>query len=179
MPHVRRAVMLFDRTCARLEVPLCIGLARDEGYPVHLPGGRRLVRLKEPVIWLRTWETPANAEGPRALIAGLYGDADAEAISRALHLAQAQLEQRSEAVKLIVYLHDGNPTDESPEQVATTITRLRRAHGTVIIGLFLGNQSELPKMQAIFGRDWTIGVEELHQLPARLGRILAKYRRAS
>jgi hypothetical protein len=33
-------------------------------------------------------------------------------------------------------------------------------------------------MQAIFGRDFTIGVDQLDHLPARLGRILARYRQA-
>ena len=33
-------------------------------------------------------------------------------------------------------------------------------------------------MQAIFGREWTVGVDDMKQLPARLGRLLAKYRLA-
>ena len=75
-------------------------------------------------------------------------------------------------------MHDGRPEDETPEQVSATIERLRRAKGTVIIGLFLGDQRNLDAMQAIFGREFTIGVDDLQRLPARLGRILAKYRLA-
>ena len=48
----------------------------------------------------------------------------------------------------------------------------------MIIGLFLGDQRNLPAMEAIFGREWTIGVDDLERLPARLGRILARYRQA-
>ena len=177
MPHVRRAAMLFERACAALDVPLAIGFARDSAYPVHTGTyGRR--SLATPVVWIKRWDTPAHAEGPRALIAGMYGDATCEAVSRSLRVAQGELDRRSEAVKVVMYLHDGLPEDESPEAVKATIDGLRRAKGTVILGLFLGDQAQLPRMQAIFGRDFTIGVEHLDHLPARLGRILTRYRQA-
>ncbi len=70
MPHVRRAAMLFERACAALEVPLAIGFARDSAYPVHT-GTRGRVYLANPVVWIKHWDTPAQAEGPRALIAGM------------------------------------------------------------------------------------------------------------
>ena len=138
--------------------------------------GRR--SLANPVVWIKRWDTPAQAEGPRALLAGMYGDATCEAVSRSLRVAQGQLDRRPEAVKVVIYLHDGQPEDELPEAVKATIDGLRRANGTVILGLFLGDQGQLPRMQAIFGRDHTIGVDHLDHLPARLGRILAKYRHA-
>ena len=177
MPHVRRAALLFERACTTLEVPLAIGFARDSAYPVHT-GAYGRVYLANPVVWIRRWDTPPQAEGPRALIAGMYGDATCEAVSRSLRVAQGELDWRSEAVKVIIYLHDGHPEDESPEAVRSTIDGLRRANGTVILGLFLGDQAQLPRMQAIFGRDFTIGVDQLDHLPARLGRILARYRQA-
>ncbi len=130
------------------------------------------------MVWIKRWETPPQAEGPRALLAGMYGDATCEAVSRSLTIAQGELDQRSEAVKVVIYVHDGRPEDETPEAVKATIDRLRRSKGTVIIGLFLGDQRNLPMMQAIFGREWTVGVDDLQQLPARLGRLLAKYRLA-
>jgi nitric oxide reductase activation protein len=169
--------MLFERACAALEVPLAIGFARDSAYPVHT-GTYGRVYLANPVVWIKRWDTPAHAEGPRALIAGMYGDATCEAVSRALRVAQGELDQRSEAVKVVIYLHDGQPEDESPEAVTATIAGLRRAKGTVILGLFLGDQGQLARMQAIFGREHTIGVDHLDHLPARLGRILARYRQA-
>jgi hypothetical protein len=177
MPHVRRAALLFERACAALDVPLAIGFARDGAYPVHTgTSGRR--SLPNPVVWIKRWETPANAEGPRALLAGMYGDAIYEAVSRSLRVAQAELDGRPETVKLVIYLHDGHPEDETPEAVKATIDGLRRAKGTVILGLFLGNQGQLPRMQAIFGREHTIGVDQLDHVPARLGRVLARYRQA-
>ena len=177
MPHVRQATLLFDRACAALDVPLSIGFARDSAYPVHTATYSR-VSLPEPVVWIKRWETPAQAEGPRALIAGMYGDATCEAVSRSLQIAQRELDRRAEVVKVVIYLHDGCPEDETPEAVKATIERLRRTRGTVIIGLFLGDQRNLPAMEAIFGREWTIGVDDLERLPARLGRILARYRQA-
>ncbi len=177
MPHVRQATLLFERACAALDVPLAIGFARDSAYPVHT-GTYSRVYLHEPVVWIKRWETPAQAEGPRALIAGMYGDATCEAVSRSLQIAQRELDRCAEVVKVVIYLHDGRPEDETPEAVKATIERLRRTRGTVIIGLFLGDQRNLPAMEAIFGREWTIGVDDLQRLPARLGRILARYRQA-
>jgi hypothetical protein len=177
MLHVREAAMLFERACAALHIPLTIGFARDQGYPVHT-GTPGRVSLRDPVIWIKRWDTPPDAEGPRALIAGMYGDATAEAVSRSLVLAQRELDRRTEAVKVVIYAHDGRPTDESPEAVKATIDRLRRSQATVIVGLFLGDQGSLPAMEAIFGRDYTVGVDDLKHLPARLGRLLAKYRSA-
>jgi hypothetical protein len=177
MPHVRRAAMLFERACAALDVPLAIGFARDSAYPVHTGTSRRIA-LPEPVVWIKRWDTPPQAEGPRALLAGLYGDATCEAVSRSLQLAQRELDRRAEAVKVVIYVHDGRPEDEPPEAVTATVTQLRRTKGTVILGLFLGDQRDLPAMQAIFGRDHTIGVDQLDHLPARLGRLLARYRQA-
>jgi hypothetical protein len=169
--------MLFERACAALDVPLTIGFARDSAYPVHTGRYVRITRA-EPVVWIKRWETPAQAEGPRALIAGMYGDATCEAVSRSLQLAQRELDRRAEGVTVVIYLHDGRPEDETPDEVRATIDRLRRAKGTAIIGLFLGDQGNLAAMQAIFGREFTIGVDDLQRLPARLGRILARYRQA-
>jgi hypothetical protein len=177
MPHVRQAALLLERTCAALNVPLTIGFARDHGYPVHT-GAFGRVSLHDPVVWIKRWDTPPDAEGPRAILAAMYGDATAEAVSRSLLLAQRELDRRTEAVKVVIYAHDGQPEDETPEAVRATIARLRRK-GTVIVGLFLGDQTSLPAMQAIFGRAYTVGVDDLNHLPARLGRLLAKYRQAS
>ena len=175
MPTVRQATMLLERTCAMLDVPLAIGFARDHAYPVHADTFGR-VTLADPVVWIKRWDTPTNAEGPRALIAGLYGDATAEAVSRSLHVAQRELERRPEAVKVILYLHDGMPEDEEPEEVRATVERLRRVYGITIIGLYLGSQHNLDAMTAIFGKQSTIGLDDLAHLPARLGRILARFR---
>ncbi len=65
MPAVRQAAMLVERTCAALDVPLAIGFARDSAYPVHTGVYHRIV-LPEPVVWIKRWEMPLQAEGPRA-----------------------------------------------------------------------------------------------------------------
>ncbi|PDW00557.1 hypothetical protein [Candidatus Chloroploca asiatica] len=52
---------------------------------------RHFNRPHQPVTWLRTWTTPAQAEGPKALIAGLYGDSTAERASASLAAAHAVL----------------------------------------------------------------------------------------
>ncbi len=60
----------LERACAALDVPLAIGFARDHAYPVHT-GTFGRVSLREPVVWIKRWDTPPNAEGPRALLAGM------------------------------------------------------------------------------------------------------------
>ncbi len=175
MPAVRRAVLHLERACARAGVPLAVGFARDQAYPSHRPSrGDPYERYRDPVEWIKRFDTPVNAEGPRALIAGMYGDAQAEAVSRSLRQVAPIIAARPEPTKLIIYIHDGEPTDETPMAVRTTVERVRRS-GIGVIGLFIGDQRDLPKMQAIFGSD-TIGVAAGDALAPRLGRILKRYR---
>jgi hypothetical protein len=179
MPHARRAAMLFELTCTQAGIPLCIGFAGDRGYSVHLPHafGERVFfhRPERPITWLRTWETPRFAEGPTALIAGLYGDSYSERVSASLHEAHAKLQQRPEGTKLILFIHDGLPTDEPASAATTTVDELRR-RGTHIIGVFVGDQAQLPQLEAIFGAPHTIPVTTVADLPQRLGRLLLTYR---
>jgi hypothetical protein len=176
--HARRAAMLFELTCTAAGVPLCIGYAGDRGYSVHLPHalGTRVFfhRPERPVVWLRSWETPRFAEGPKALIAGLYGDSYSERLSAALLAAHAMLAQRPEQTKLVLYIHDGVPTDEPADSVSATVGRLRRI-GLHVVGVFVGDQEQLAQLEAIFGAEHTIPVAQLVDLPGRLGRLLLKY----
>ncbi len=175
MPAVRRAVLHIERACAHADVPLAIGFARDQAYPSHRPArGGVYEYYREPVVWIKTFDTPPHAEGPRALIAGIYGDAQCEAVSRSLRQVQPLLLARPEPTKLIIYIHDGAPTDETPASVRATVEAVRRS-GIGVIGLFIGDQADLPKMEAIFGHD-TIGVATGRDLAPRLARILKRYR---
>jgi hypothetical protein len=176
MPHARRAAVLLDMACTEAEIPLCIGYAGNNGYTCHHPGGARSFALRSPVIWIRDWSTPRSAEGPRALLAGMYGDSGDECYSASLRLAQQQLATRPERTKVIIYLLDGRPTDEPADAVRHTVEHLRRA-GTLVIGLFVGGQGEIRYLRDIFGVDDTIGVEDIRHLPDRLGRILLRYAR--
>jgi hypothetical protein len=175
MYHARRAAMLLSLACAGARIPLCIGFAGNEVSPRHGPYAGRTLHLPQSVVWIRDWATPSGAEGPLAVLAGMYGDAgNAERISESLRLAQARLRERRERTRLIVYIHDGQPTDETPQAVAETVAAVRR-DGTIVLGLFVGDQCELPQLQAIFGPDDTIGVADLAKLPERLGAILKRY----
>jgi hypothetical protein len=175
MPHARRAAILLDMACSAAEIPLCIGYAGNQGSTVHHPDGeaRRFTR-DEAVIWIRDWTTPPSAEGPRALLAGMYGDSGDECYSASLRAAQARLKDRPERRKVIIYLLDGRPTDETSDAVRQTVEHIRRT-GTLVIGLFVGDQGQIRHLQAIFGADDTIGVEHLSNLPDRLSRILLRY----
>jgi hypothetical protein len=177
MYHARRAALLLSLTCAGARIPLCIGYAGNEVAPRHGPYAGRTLHLPQSVVWIRDWTTPSGAEGPLAALAGMYGDAgNAERISESLRLAQVKLRARRERTRLIVYIHDGQPTDETPPTVAKTVASVRR-DGIIVLGLFVGDQRELPKLQAIFGANDTIGVDELTKLPERLGAILKRYYR--
>lgn len=172
MYHARRAVLLIERACALAGVPLAIGYAGNDVRPSRI-GVDRLF-LRSPVVWLKTFATPAHAEGPRALIAGMYGDSYQECVSAALRIAQAALEARPEPSRLIVYLHDGIPTDEAPEQVARTAAAMRQAH-LHVVGVYVGEQSGLTSLEAIFTPEHTVGVAELAKLPERLGSLIRRY----
>lgn len=174
MPHARRAAILLDLACTAAEIPLCIGYAGNDGSTMHHPDGDRRFVRDSPVIWVRDWTTPREAEGPRALLAGMYGDSGNECYSASLHLAQMQLRDRIERTKVIIYLLDGRPTDETTDAVRHTVAQVRRA-GTIVIGLFVGDQSQIRYLQDIFGNDDMIGVANLAHLPERLGRILLRY----
>jgi hypothetical protein len=181
MPHARRAAMLMEVACTRKGIPLCIGFAGTDGVSFHLPGGKDgegepFYDLLHPVAWLRTWETPRDAEGPKSLIAGLYGSGERECVSASLREAQRLLEQRREGTRLILYVHDGKPTDELPESVKETLAALRRKK-TIIVGVYVGPKEGFKKLQDIFGVEFTILVERLSDLPKRLGRILVRYAR--
>ena len=175
--HARRAAMLFELTCTRAEIPLCIGYAGDRGYSVHLPHALGEAsffhRPDRPITWLRVWETPPHAEGPKALIAGLYGDSYSERVSAALREAQQKMLTRPEPTKLLLYLHDGVPTDESPAAAAATVAELRQ-RGIIVLGVYVGPQEQIAQLQAIFGLTGTIPVSDLSDLPKRLGRLLLK-----
>ena len=176
MPQARRAAILLDLACSAAQIPLCIGYAGNDGYSCHHPDGARSFEAASPVIWIRDWSTSQHAEGPRALLAGMYGDSGDECYSASLRLAQEQLATRPERTKVIIYLLDGRPTDEPPDAVRRTIEQIRRA-GTVVLGLFVGSQDEIRSLRDIFGVDDTIGVADLRHLPDRLGRLLLRYAR--
>ncbi len=76
---------------------------------------------------------------------------------------------------MLLYIHDGEPTDEQPEEVRTAVEETRRA-GIVVVGLYIGEQSGLCRMEAIFGSRWTIGAENLPGLTLHLGRLLTRFR---
>jgi hypothetical protein len=176
MPQARRAAILLDLACSAAEIPLCIGYAGNDGYSCHHPDGARSFEAASPVIWIRDWSTPQHAEGPRALLAGMYGDSGDECYSASLRLAQQQLAARPERTKVIIYLLDGRPTDEPPDAVRRTVEQIRRA-GTLVLGLFVGSQDEIRYLRDIFGANDTIGVADLRHLPDRLGRLLLRYAR--
>jgi nitric oxide reductase activation protein len=104
----------------------------------------------------------------------MYGHAGEEAVSESLRIAQRQLDQRQEPTKVIIYLHDGLPVDETPGEVAATVQRVR-ASGINVLGVFAGDQRDIGNLQAIFGNEDTLGVADMKKLPDRLGMILRRY----
>ncbi len=171
MPHVRPALMLLQRGCAGAGIPHAIGLACQEFSAEHRRG---YLQFPGAVAWLQRFDTPRRPRG-RALIAGLYPGSDNEAVSTALGTARDALRVQAAETKLILYIHDGDPTDETPAEVAATIARVRR-EGIVVLGLYLGPQYGVAKMEAIFGREWVIATDDLARLPGLLARVLTRFR---
>jgi hypothetical protein len=174
MPHVRRAAMLMQRACAGLGIPCAIAEACDGWHRVHAP--HLPSDVSNPVTWLQRWDTDPHAEGPRALIAGLYGHAGREEVCRSLDVCAAAFTPRPEGVKLLIYLHDGQP-NEPVEAIRATLARVR-AQGITVVGLYIGPQTDVARMQAIFDPEWTIATDKLSDLPARMGRLLKRFHTA-
>ncbi len=174
MPHVRRAAMLLQRACAGLGIPCAIAEACGDWRRVHAP--HLPCAVANPVTWVQRWDTDPQAEGPRALIAGLYGHGGSEEVCRSLEVCATAFASRPEGVKLLIYLHDGQPNDPVAA-IRATLARLR-GQGLTVIGLYIGPQTEVERMEAIFDREWTIAIATLPELPARLARLLARFRAA-
>lgn len=180
MVYARRAGMLIERACALAQppIPLAIGYAGDRVWRQRPGWGDGKKRRPSPIAWIKRFDTPPQAETPRALLAGMYGDSGNEAVSQSLRLAAAELASRPEPTKLILYIHDGRPTDESPEAAAATVQAVRR-QGYHVVGLFVGNQADYKLLSGIFGADHTVGIEELRKLPERLGLLVRRYWRGA
>ncbi|PDW00556.1 hypothetical protein [Candidatus Chloroploca asiatica] len=74
---------------------------------------------------------------------------------------------------MILYLHDGVPTDEPPTMVAATVAMVRR-QGTLVVGVSVGPQEHLERLEGIFGAADTLAVARLREVPPALGRVLQR-----
>jgi hypothetical protein len=173
MYHMRRAFMLMLLACAQTNTPLALGLNANHLYFKHrddVPEGYEIPG-DDLVFWLKSFATPPDTEGTKALIAGMYGYGGCESVSKGLRTAQRALAQRVEARKIIVFIHDGQPTDERPSEVKETIDGLRK-EGLAIIGVFMGPGVGAPVVRQMFGDEFSIIVPTFSDLPRRLGLIL-------
>lgn len=181
MTYARQVAMLFELVCPPASIKLLIGAAGDDGSLVHLatyPGDWDSAPLRckphQPVTWLRDRSTPRNSEVTRAAIAGLYGRYGRERISASLRVAERELAECRAGSRLIVYVHDGMPTDEEETTILSVLKDIRRK-GILVVAPFVGDQSDIANLSAIFGPQWTIPVPQLPDLSKRLGRLLLKY----
>ncbi len=172
MAHVRPAVLALRNACARAGIPCAIALVANGIAPSPVDTLPRYA--SPPVHWIQTFETDPWADGPRALICGLSGRARYEAVVAGLAEARRVFARRRGGRPLLLYLHDGQPNDGEVACKAA-VEQARRA-GIITVGVYLGDQEDLPALQAIFGRDWTIGADDLAALAPQLGRVLKRFR---
>ncbi len=174
MMYACQVAMVFELVCPRAGITLLIGATGDDGLLMHLPGHPNRSKPHQPITWLRKRQTPRESEATRAAIAGLYGKYGDECISWSLLEAQCELAKVSAGTRLIIYIHDGLPTDEKPEAIGKVLKDIRRK-GTLVVAPYVGDQSDRNKLRAIFGAEWTLAIEHLSDLTTRLGRLLLKY----
>jgi hypothetical protein len=181
MTYARQVAMLFELVCPPAGIKLLIGAAGDNGPLIHLAvdsgdWDSAPLRYKplQPVTWLRSRETPRDSEVTRAAIAGLYGRYGCERISASLRVAEHELAQCRAGTRLIVYVHDGMPTDEEETTIISVLKDIRRK-GTLVVAPYVGDQSDIANLSAIFGPQWTLAVPRLPDLSKRLGRLLLRY----
>jgi len=178
MTGARELAMLFELVCYKANIPLSIGSTGDSGFLYHLPKRKDRNKPEQPVSWLRSFDTARDAEEPGMAIAGLYGKYGRECVSPALRLAQTSLAERREATKVIIFVHDGIPTDEGKKSIIHTLEAIRKK-GTLVFAPYVGEQSGIGGLQSIFGHEWTIPAPTRHDLITRVSRLLLKYARAS
>lgn len=183
MTYARQVAMLFELVCPPAGIKLLIGATGDDGPLVHLAvdsgdWDSAPLRYKphQPVTWLRDRSTPRDSEVTRAAIAGLYGRYGRERISASLRVAERELAQCRAGTRLIVYVHDGMPTDEEETTIISVLKDIRRK-GTLVVAPYVGDQSDIANLSAIFGPQWTLAVPQLPDLSKRLGRLLLRYAR--
>ena len=174
MMYACQVAMVFELVCPLAGITLLIGATGDNGSLMHLPGHPERSKPHQPITWLRTRHTLRESEATRTAIAGIYGKYGDECISRSLLEAQHELAQVSAGTKLILYVHDGMPTDERPEVIVKALKDIRRK-GTLVVAPYVGDQADIGKLRAIFGTEWTLSIERLPDLTKRLGRLLLKY----
>ena len=181
MTYARQVAMLFELVCPPAGIKLLIGAAGDDSPLMHLakdPTDWRSMPTRskphQPVTWLRTRETPQDSEVTRAAIAGLYGRYGRECISTSLREAERELAASKASTRLIISIHDEMPTDEYPATIVMVLKDIRRK-GTLVVAPYVGEQSYISNLAAIFGNQWTIPFEQLPDLSKRLGRLLLKY----
>ncbi len=181
MTYARQVAMLFELVCPPAGIKLLIGAAGDYGWLIHLaapPGDWRSAPIRskpdQPITWLRDRSTPRDSEVTRAAIAGLYGRYERERISASLRVAERELAELRAGTRLIVYIHDGMPTDEEETKIVSVLKDIRRK-GTLVVAPYVGDQWDIANLSAIFGPQWTIPVPRLPDLSKRLGRLLLRY----
>lgn len=175
MTYAAQVAMLFELVCPPAGITLLIGTAGDQGTLYHLPGGwKERLKPSQPVTWLRQRQTPRESEVTRAAIAGLYGKYGKERISASLREAQRELTACRAGTRLILYVHDGIPTDEHATTIVSELKDIRRT-GTLVVAPYVGDQSDIGNLAAIFGTPWTLPIGHLPDLSKRLGRLLLKY----
>jgi hypothetical protein len=181
MTYARQVSMLFELVCPPAGMQLLIGAAGDDGMLIHLAtdsGDWHSAPLRrkpyQPVTWLRDRSTPRESEVTRAAIAGLYGRYQRERISASLRVAERELAACRAGTRLIIYIHDGMPTDEKETTIISVLKDIRRK-GNLVVAPYVGDQSDIARLAAIFGPQWTLAVPQLSDLSKRLGRLLLRY----
>jgi hypothetical protein len=191
--------LVIERACAAAAIPLMGGIAGGEARlrqgTVTVPALEGIVdpltkklssTVSKRIHWWKKWESVPGSEVPRALLCGLEGNGADESVSPSLREASEIIMQRPEGTKLVLSMHDGNPTDESRDQVRRTVTALRKHYRGAITYTAVALASNASgaaflrtSLTEMFGDgpDQVIAIDDISELAPRLGRLLERLRK--
>lgn len=159
----REAACVLHEACAQLKITHCV-----VGFASNSP----CTNLYRVVDW---------KEQGGDTIAALKGQNACNRDGYVIRVVARELELRPEPRKVLIVLSDGLPNDEKDGRYRLTQTRVPVAdtakavrelerQGIGVIGIFFGNEGDLPQAQTIYNR--LVYVQDMANLPVILGRVL-------
>jgi hypothetical protein len=170
---IREALMIIYLAATQVAIPIGIAyFGEDDLSPRELP------LLADPITIERTVAeiTPlsgAHPEAVKALIAGYCGWSSEEYLDWGLRKAEAELRKRSERLRVLLILHDGDPVFRtrtlSDWDLSLSHLRSLERCGMIPIGIHLGHE-KIHKLRKLFPR--LVCCPEGDRLADKLGNLL-------
>jgi len=172
---VREALMTIYLAAVQVGIPIGIAcFGEDDFYTASTPLHPDKITVERVVAEI-TPVIDRLDEAPKSLIAGYTGWASNEYLDWGLRKAETELKSRSERLRVLIIITDGDPVYRYRSLVSDwnlSMSHLRslERQGVTPIGVFLGSDN-LEKMKMLFSR--LVICAKGNDLPEKLGRLLS------